>query len=117
MAKRPMKKADIKVFKEQLLMLRARLRGDVTAMADSALKESGEARMSIHMADAGTDNFDQEFTLSLLASEGDTLGLIESALQRAEDGTFGLCVTCEHSIPKARLNALPYTPHCVKCAE
>ncbi len=115
-----MTKTESKVYKQQLVHLRARLRGDVTAMADSALngKESGKsARMPIHMADIGTDNFEQEFTLSLLASEEDTLGMIESALERIEDGVYGLCQDCSSSILKTRLNALPYTPFCVKCAE
>ncbi len=120
MAKRAMTKTESKVYKQQLVHLRARLRGDVTAMADSALngKESDKsARMPIHMADIGTDNFEQEFTLSLLASEEDTLGMIESALERIEDGVYGLCQDCSSSILKTRLNALPYTPFCVKCAE
>ena len=119
MAKRAMKKAEAKVYKERLIGLRARLRGDVTAMADSALSDSPEGKMPIHMADAGTDNFEQEFTLSLLASEGDTLEMIEAALERIEDGAFGLCEgeDCGTAIPKTRLNAIPYTPFCVKCAE
>ena len=120
MAKRPMKKTESKVYKQELVHLRARLRGDVTAMADSALngkKADKTARMPIHMAEIGTDNFEQEFTLSLLASEEDTLGMIESALERIEDGLYGLCQDCGSSIPKTRLNALPYTPFCVKCAE
>lgn len=117
MAKRAMKKADAKVYKEKLLGLRARLRGDVHTMADAALKDASDARLSIHLADAGTDNFEQEFTLSLLASDGDTLEAIEEALVRIEDGEYGLCVECDSVIPKARLNALPHTAYCVKCAE
>lgn len=117
MAKKPMKKSESKVYKEQLLGLRARLRGDVNTMADSALKDASDARLSIHMADAGTDNFEQEFTLSLLASDGDTLEAIEAALVRIEEGRYGICIECENSIPKTRLNALPHTAHCVKCAE
>lgn len=117
MAKRPMKKSESKVYKEQLLLLRSRLRGDVNTMADAALKDASDARLSIHMADAGTDNFEQEFTLGLLASDGDTLEAIEAALERIEGGRFGLCTECEAPIPKTRLNALPHTPHCVKCAE
>lgn len=117
MAKRAMKKSESKVYKEQLLQLRARLRGDVNAMADAALKDASDARLSIHLADAGTDNFEQEFTLSLLASDGDTLEAIEAALIRIEEGRFGICEECEQPIPKTRLNALPHTPHCVKCAE
>lgn len=72
--------------------------------------------MPIHMAELGSENFDQEFTLSLMASEEDTLEMIELALQRIEAGTYGSCQNCEGAIPKTRLNALPYTPMCVKCA-
>ncbi len=121
MAKRVMKKSETKVYKQQLVQLRARLRGDVNAMADSALKSGTDShgdlsRMPIHMADIGTDNFEQEFTLSLLENEEDTLGMIESALERIEDGVYGACQECGTSVPKTRLNAIPYTPFCVKCA-
>jgi DnaK suppressor protein len=73
--------------------------------------------MPIHMAELGSDNFEQEFTLSLLANEEDRLGMIENALQRIEGGEFGQCEQCDGVIPKTRLNAIPYTPVCVKCAE
>ena len=117
-----MKNTDIKAYKEQLLVLRARLRGDVNQLADAALKKSrSEANgdlssMPIHMADIGSDNFEQEFTLSLMESEGGTLELIETALERVEDGTYGQCEECGARIPKTRLNAIPYTTMCVKCA-
>jgi RNA polymerase-binding protein DksA len=117
-----MKKAELKVYKERLLLLRARLRGDVTQLADAALRKSrSEANgdlstMPIHMADIGTDNFEQEFTLSLMENEGDALEQIEAALERVEEGNFGLCEECGAKIPKARLNAIPYTAFCVKCA-
>lgn len=112
-----MKKADMKVYKQRLLDLRARLRGDVTSMAQAALGEGTEvSSMPIHMAELGSENFEQEFTLSLMASEEDTLELIELALERIEDGVYGTCVECGGTIPKTRLNALPYTPVCVKCA-
>jgi DnaK suppressor protein len=113
-----MNPADLKQYKDSLLMLRARLRNDVTSMTDAALHNDGSesSTMPIHMAELGSDNFEQEFTLSLLATEEDTLGMIESALERIENGTFGTCEECNGSIPKARLNALPHTPVCVKCA-
>jgi len=117
-----MKKAESKIYKERLLALRARLRGDFDQMADAALKKSrSEANgdlssMPIHMADIGSDNFEQEFTLSLMESEEGTLGLIETALERVEDGTYGQCEECGARIPKKRLNAIPYATMCVKCA-
>jgi DnaK suppressor protein len=70
----------------------------------------------MHMADVGTDNFEQEFTLSLLQSEEEALEHIEAALERIEDGTYGSCAECNAKIAKARLNAIPYTPVCIKCA-
>jgi DnaK suppressor protein len=118
-----LKKAEIKIYKERLLEFRARLRGDVNALADAALNktrsEAGGDRssMPIHMADVGSDNFEQEFTLSLMQSEGDTLAAIERALERIEDKQFSVCIECDAQIKKSRLNAIPYTPHCIKCAE
>jgi RNA polymerase-binding transcription factor DksA len=117
-----MKKVELKPYKEMLLKLRARLRGDVSAMADAALNKtrsesSGDlSSMPIHMADVGTDNFEQEFTLSLMENEETVLEQIETALERIEDGSYGVCLDCEGKILKARLNAIPHTPFCVKCA-
>ena len=68
------------------------------------------------MADLGTDNFEQEFTLSLLQNEEQVLGEIREALKRMDAETFGKCEECQGAIPKARLQAPPYTRHCVKCA-
>ncbi|MEX2316669.1 MAG: TraR/DksA C4-type zinc finger protein [Pirellulales bacterium] len=117
-----MKKSDMLAYKEKLHSIRARLRGDVTAMAEVALRKSGmegsdSAGMPIHMAELGSDNFEQEFTLSLLETEEDTLVLIETALERIDDGNYGRCIQCDGAIAKARLNAIPYTPVCIKCAE
>ena len=41
--------------------------------------------------------------------------MVRDALARIEEGTYGQCLRCGHVIPKIRLNALPYTPYCVKC--
>ena len=117
-----MKKAEMKVYRDRLLDLRARLRGDVTSMTHAALRKGGTdgvngSSMPIHMAELGSDNFEQEFTLGLMEAEGDIIGLIDSALERIGDGQYGKCVECGGPIAKARLNAIPYTPVCIKCAE
>jgi RNA polymerase-binding transcription factor DksA len=117
-----MTKADFHSFRETLLALRRRLTGDVSHLADEALRaRGGEASGSLsnaplHMADLGTDNFEQEFTLSLLQNQEQALEEIGQALQRIDQGTFGRCEECHNAIPKARLQALPYTRHCVACA-
>ena len=117
-----MKKLEMKAYKETLLALRDRLRGDVTAMAKSALQRSGDdsnitSAMPIHMAELGSDNFEQEFTLSLMETEEDTLAAIETAIERVEQGLYGKCVSCDGVIPKTRLNAIPYALMCVRCAQ
>lgn len=118
-----MNKIEAKVYREALLTLRSRLRGDVSALADAALRQtrsesSGDlSSMPIHMADVGTDNFEQEFNLSLMEHDGATLTQIEGALERIEDGVYGVCVECDGKIPKTRLNVIPYVSCCVKCAD
>lgn len=118
-----MKKAETKVYKERLLSLRARLRGDVSQMADAALKKNrmdgggDPSTMPIHMADLGSDNYEQEFTLSLMENDEGVLDAIEVALEKIEDGTYGVCEECGVKIPKARLNAIPHASMCVKCTE
>ena len=117
-----MTKADLDSYRELLVSLRRRLNGDVSHLADEALRSTGgEASGSLsnaplHMADLGTDNFEQEFTLSLLQNQEQALDEIREALGRIDRGTFGECEECHQPIPKARLQAVPYTRHCVECA-
>jgi RNA polymerase-binding protein DksA len=117
-----MNREDWKPYKERLLALRARLRGDVSQMADAVLEKTlTEAKgdlssMPNHMADIGTDNFEQEFALTLMESKDRTLEQIEDALERMEDGIYGVCENCNKKIPKTRLNAIPYAVLCVRCA-
>ncbi len=115
------KKTELKPYKELLLALRLRLRGDVHAMADAALARVGGGSGSAsavpsHIADMGSDTFELDNTLALISNEGEALIQIEQALERMEDGIFGTCVECGARIPKLRLNVIPYTAHCLKCA-
>ncbi len=72
--------------------------------------------MPIHMADIGTDNYEQEFALGLMDSERKLLREIDDALQRIEEGTYGICEGTGKSISKARLNAQPWARYCVEYA-
>ncbi|QDU98636.1 TraR/DksA family transcriptional regulator [Lignipirellula cremea] len=117
-----MKEADLQMYQERLRALRSRVRGDVLSMSDAALNQTGSdasgelSRAPTHPADVGSDAYEQEFTLSLVEHDEDTLKSIEVALERIRTGDYGSCVECNARIPKARLNAIPFTPHCVKCA-
>lgn len=68
-----------------------------------------------HQADAGSEDFDREFALSLVSSEQEGLYEIAEALKRLESNTFGICDMCSKPIKKARLKAVPFARFCLPC--
>lgn len=94
-------------YYQNLLDLRERLMDQMSGLA----KESAEVMdsYSLHMADSGTDNFDRDFALSLLSADQDAIYEIEEALKRIERNTYGVCELTGKAIPKARLDAIPWT--------
>lgn len=112
--------SDRKQFKTLLLLRKRILLGDVTNLEAEGLRQTqgagGElSSMPIHLADLGSDAFEQELTLGRMESESDELQEIAESLERIEDGTFGLCESCRKPIPKVRLKAIPYAKLCVAC--
>jgi len=109
---------DLTLPRERLLALRARLLGDITQMENNALNKdhSRTTSMPTNMAELGSDNSDQELTLSLLGSDQDVFNQIGRALTRIEDGSYGRCEECHGKIPNSRLDAIPYAAKCVRCA-
>lgn len=114
--------ADIEHFRQILLDKRQEIIGNVNEMKDEALNKSrldasGDlSSMPIHMADMGTDTFDQEFALGLMDSERKLLREIDDALQRIENHTYGICEGTGKPISKARLEAQPWARYCVEYA-
>lgn len=94
-------------YHQILLDLRERLLNQMNGLARESAEEMDS--YSLHMADAGTDNFDRDFALSLLSSDQDAIYEIEEALKRIERQTYGICELTGKSIPKARLDAIPWT--------
>lgn len=124
-----MKKQEVAEFRDLLEEMQYRLRGDVNQLTKEALgtdRQDGgsESKSPTHMAELGSETFEQDFSLSLAANEQETLAEISAALQRIKDGTFGLCEICtkegkspaQSAIPKPRLRAIPYCRTCVECA-
>jgi DnaK suppressor protein len=104
---KPKIKADWAKYYENLLELRERLLAQMNGLAKESAQEM--ASYSLHMADSGTDNFDRDFALSLLSSDQDAIYEIEEALKRIEKNTYGVCELTGKVIPKARLDAIPWT--------
>ena len=94
-------------FYQRLLELREQLLAQMNGLAKESAQEM--AGYSLHMADSGTDNFDRDFALSLLSADQDSVYEIEEALKRIEKKTYGICELTGKPIPKARLEAIPWT--------
>ena len=111
-------KKELANYHAQLLTKRAELVGDLSAMEAQALRSgSGNpSHMPIHMADVGTDTFDQDFMLGLADTERRRLREIDVALKRIEDRTYGVCELTGKTIPKARLDAKPWARYTIESA-
>jgi len=108
-------KSDLQYFRNLLLEKRREILGDVGSMESEAFKGgSNLSNMPIHMADVGTDNFEQEFTLGLIESERQTLREIQDALVRIEDGSYGICQGTNKAIPRVRLEAVPWAKYTIE---
>ena len=116
--KTKLNKKDLDRYRSLLLVKRAELVGDLTAMEAQALKSNGGqvSHMPIHMADVGTDTFDQDFLLGMAENERKWLREIDAALKRIEDKTYGVCQMTEKVIPKTRLNAKPWARYTIEAA-
>jgi DnaK suppressor protein len=100
-------KSEWQKYYQHLVELRDQLRRQMDGLAQESAQEL--AGYSLHMADSGTDNFDRDFALSLLSSDQDAIYEIEEALKRIEKKTYGTCELTGKQIPKARLEAIPWT--------
>ena len=72
---------------------------------------------SVHMADAGTDSYEREKGYHFMNRETDYYKFLVQALERIEDGSFGVCVLCKELIPEERMMEVPNATKCVKCKE
>jgi len=121
-----MKKAEVAQFKKLLLELQARVRGDVEQLKGEALHNREgdyDSKSPTHIAELGTQNYEQDFSLRVVENDQELLEEISEALKRIENGTYGECESCREEgkppsksmIPKARLRAIPFARNCVTC--
>mgnify|MGYP001438484346 FL=1 len=78
---------------------------------------SQESVYSVHMADAGTDSYEREKGFHFMNRESDYYKSLTKALERINDGTFGICKICENLIPEERMLEVPNATKCVQCKE
>ena len=116
---------ELEQFRTSLLILQARIQGDVDQLEEEAFsgRGGGDHGSSNHMAEMGSDAWEVDFSLRIVENDQEVLSEIVDALTRIEKGTFGLCEACLESgvlpskagILKSRLRAIPYARNCVDC--
>ena len=110
--------AELQEFEAALLERRRLLMGDFKALEEAETRDtSALSSLSTHLADMGTDSAESDVSLGRRASASSEIQDIDDALERIKDGTFGLCESCEKSILKARLEAIPYARLCLACKQ
>jgi RNA polymerase-binding protein DksA len=107
-------------FRQLLLNKREELIGDMDVMTEDSLRKSHSessgdlSYMPIHMADIGSDNYDQEFTVGLIKTERNLIREVDDALRRIEKGTYGICIATGKPIPKTRLKFKPWAKYSIE---
>ena len=102
---------ELEHFRSLILEKRRELVGDMVSMESEALRTSGGSNLSnlpLHMADQGTDNYEQEFTLGLVEKDRNLLRELNAALAKIQNGTYGICEGTGKPITKVRLEAQPW---------
>jgi DnaK suppressor protein len=105
--------------RQRLLDLRDDLVDAMSGMTRDTIRNAPEGSEASgsgqHQGDAGSDAYDRDFALSVLAKEQDALYEIEQALRRIVTGTYGICEISARKIPQARLEAIPFARLTVEC--
>jgi RNA polymerase-binding transcription factor DksA len=118
-----MNKNDLGKLHRQLQELASRVRTDAAALVEQTHTSSGGnggselSNAPFHLGDMGTEEYLYDLNTTLLANEQYIVSEARAALRRMDEGSYGTCENCAQPIAKARLEAIPYTRYCVKCAE
>ena len=117
-------KTKLEKFKKDILKKMGAVSEDIETIKEgignASNKQGGvtpDSIFSVHMADAGTDSHEQEKSFMLMNRESDYFKNLEVALERIEEGTFGVCKLCDSLIPEERMMEVPNATKCVQCKE
>lgn len=102
-------------FKKELLEIRKKLAGEVEKSRDYS-HEEGEGDMS-DITDDAVRTYSQQIILQLGEREREQIKEIDEALERIDNGEYGICVECGEEIPEKRLKLIPYAKCCITCKE
>jgi RNA polymerase-binding protein DksA len=110
---------DTEDFRKRLVEERKRVKEAIDYLHEenpgSIQDEAQDSTADNHPADVATVTFDRELDYSLEENEERLLAAIDAALERIDEGTYGMCNTCGQAIGEERLEALPWTMQCIDC--
>ena len=92
-------------------------RGNLESNIGGSASLAQESVYSVHMADAGTDSYEREKGYHFINRETDYHKFLTKALERIEDGSFGVCSICGDLIPEERMIEVPNATKCIRCKE
>src|SRR5271170_7983342 len=102
-----LKKTEIAKFKKRLEEMQRQLTHSLKGSTAEVKTPDETTGYSQHQADQGTDDFDRTISLEVTSREFNLLKQIDRALEKIEDGTYGICDITGEEIPLARLEAVP----------
>ena len=112
-----LKKKEIEAFKKQLLEIRASYLHQFQETKEVVQEVEEPQGYSQHSADEGSDDFEKNLTLALSDAEQKVIYQIDRALEKIEEGTYGICDVTEKEIPIERLKAIPYAKMTIQAQE
>ena len=110
-----MEKKKLEVFKKRLEDRQRELRHTMNRTAQDGRDADLESAQDI--ADRAANSYNKEFLFSQSNNERQLLQMVDAALNRIREGTFGQCISCGEEINPKRLEAVPWTRHCIACQE
>ena len=113
----PLKKSEIAQFKKRLEELRTQVMRVIEGTKKEVTSPDEAKGYSQHSADEGTDDFVKSINLQVTNKEFSLLRQIDRALEKIEEGTYGVCDLSGEEIPIKRLEAIPYATMTVKAQE
>ncbi len=111
---------DVSRYREILMDKREQLNGQVESLtkdATASTESTEHSKSPLSNAENASDTYEQDFAFLSIESEEELLDKIENALERIQEGSYGVCEVCDTAIPEERLEVMPWADLCVKCQQ
>ncbi len=110
-----MDKRKVEHYRKQLLAKQEEIRRMVVRSEHDG--READIEITQDLADRAANSYTKEFLFHQSNDNRRILQLIQEALRRADDGSYGFCVECQKDVQSKRLDAVPWARHCIECQE